>query len=414
MSRVIHLQTEHQPSDARLPLITAILVWCGLVVVSGIYITLPMGAALSAAFRAAESETVWAGSAFSLAYALGFLVFGPLSDRYGRWPVMFFGMIAIAAVTPLAGLTPDLPSLIACRALQGLVSATFAPAAMAYIVEMFPAGRRVTATGFVTTGFLVSAVAGQLFSAAVSESMGWHAVFHLHGALAVTCAVLLFRGVPRDGGGRTNAGLLSLYRELPGLLLSGTLLPCYLISSTLLLSLVGMYAVFESQLTGEPFGLASHELMRVRMAGLAGMALSPLAGRLAAKFGLVRTLQTGLALAAAGMAATGLASGLPALVLMSVVYVAGISLAIPTMISLVGTLAGEKRGAAITLYTLVLFIGASAGPLIAVHLTRTGIGIAALEALAALLFAAFGLTRLLGAPAASPGMPRRNRDAENA
>lgn len=97
---------------------------------------------------------------------------------------------------------------------------------------------------------------------------------------------------------------------------------------------------------------------------------------------------------------------------MSIVYIAGISLTIPTMISLVGALAGERRGAAVTLYSLALFIGASAGPLIAVYLTRTSSGGLALEALAALLLLAFGLTWLLKAHVPASEMSGRNPDAE--
>ena len=411
MSRVIRKQTEKQPADARWPLITAILVWCGLVVVSGIYITLPMGSALAAAFQAEESGVAWASSAFSFAYALGFLIFGPLSDRFGRRSVMFRGLLALGVVTPLAGLAADLPSLIAFRCLQGLVSATFAPSVMTYIVEMFPAQRRLTSMALVTTGFLVSAVAGQLFSGAVSERLGWEYVFHIHGVLAFTCAALLGARVPKDEALRKDAGLLSLYRQLPGLLLSKRLLPCYVISLTMLLSLVAMYAVFEIHLTREPFGLTSQGLMQVRIAGLAGLALSPFAGRLAAKFGLLRVLQGGFALAALGLGVAGLVSSLPALVLMSIVYLAGISLAIPTMISLVGALAGDRRGPAVTLYSLALFIGASVGPLAAVHLTRAASGFAALETLAALMLAAFGLSLLLKAPGPAPDPSRSSRVA---
>ncbi|CAG5092097.1 Uncharacterized protein TXXE_17590 [Thermobacillus xylanilyticus] len=62
---------------------------------------------------------------------------------------------------------------------------------------------------------------------------------------------------------------------------------------------------------------------------------------------MLRVLQAGLALAALGLGAAGFSSSLPVLVLMSIVYIAGISLTIPTMISLVGMLAGDRRGAAV-------------------------------------------------------------------
>lgn len=48
----------------------------------------------------------------------------------------------------------------------------------------------------------------------------------------------------------------------------------------------------------------------------------------------------------------------------SIVFVAGISIIVPTLINAVGILGGEMRGAAVALYTFILFLGASAGPLV--------------------------------------------------
>lgn len=128
------------------------------------------------------------------------------------------------------------------------------------------------------------------------------------------------------------------------------------------------------------------------------MILSPFAGLLSARFGSKRMLQAGLLLAAAGLAAAGLSSTLPLLVGMSIVYIAGISILIPVLISLIGLLAGERRGPAITIYSLMLFTGASAGPQAALSLMHAGGGLTAFEALAALLLAAFGISCFIRTP----------------
>ncbi|MNM11675.1 Multidrug resistance protein 3 [compost metagenome] len=393
--RVQHLNSA---SPAKYSLITAVLVWCSLVVVSGLYVTLPMGSVLADTFHASAAEAAWSGSAFSFAYALGFLLFGPLSDRFGRWSMLFWGLAALFVITPMLGLAQSLPVLVALRALQGLASATFAPTVMTYVVETFPAERRVTAMGFVSTGFLVSAIAGQLFGSAVSEYWGWSYVFFIHGVLVLIAAVLLGSLVPKEEGRRNQASLAALYKQMPAMLIQRPLTLCYLVCLTILLSFVGMYTIFQSNLTKPPFELAAHQLMQVRAAGLAGMILSPFAGRLVARFGMKRTLQAGLLLAAGGLGAVGLSSNLNVLVIMSIIYIAGISITIPTLISIVGTLAGDKRGPAVTVYSLVLFIGASLGPLLALNLLKTGSSLAAFEALAASLLIAFGLSGFIKMP----------------
>lgn len=392
------VQQLNSASPAKYSLITAVLVWCSLVVVSGLYVTLPMGSVLADTFHASAAEAAWSGSAFSFAYALGFLLFGPLSDRFGRWSMLFWGLTALFVITPMLGLAQSLPVLVALRALQGLASATFAPTVMTYVVETFPAERRVTAMGFVSTGFLVSAIAGQMFGSAVSEYWGWSYVFFIHGVLVLIAAVLLGSLIPKEEVRRNQSSLAALYKQMPALLIQRPLTLCYLVCLTILLSFVGMYTIFQSDLTKPPFELAAHQLMQVRAAGLAGMILSPFAGRLVARFGMKRTLQAGLLLAAGGLGAVGFSSNLNVLVIMSIVYIAGISITIPTLISIVGTLAGDKRGPAVTVYSLVLFIGASLGPLLALNLLKTGSSLAAFEALAASLLIAFGLSRFIKMP----------------
>lgn len=243
-----------QPSTftSQYSVITAVLVLCSLVVVSGIYVTLPLGSLLADAFQASPARAAWASSAFTLAYALGFLLFSPLSERLGRWPVMFWGLLALGLITPLLGLAQDLSILIALRAVQGLAAATFAPTVMIYITESFPPQRRVAAMGLISTGFLVSAIAGQLFSSTVSGYWDWRYVFYIHGGLCLAATLLTGLFVPRGKTVRTRASLAALYRQLPAQFLNKRLVLCYLICLTILLSFVGMYTIFQEELTKPP------------------------------------------------------------------------------------------------------------------------------------------------------------------
>lgn len=75
--------------------------------------------------------------------------------------------------------------------------------------------------------------------------------------------------------------------------------------------------------------------------------------------------QLGFGLAALGMLGEAvLSSTLIGLVLMSVVYVAGVALAIPSMISLYGETAAPNRASGMAINGFVLFIGASIGPIL--------------------------------------------------
>ncbi|GAA0299531.1 MFS family permease [Gracilibacillus halotolerans] len=63
---------------------TVVLFWCGLVIVASNYLTIPLLAIFSETFHLSLTNVAWVGSSFSLCYAIGSLISGPMSDRYGR------------------------------------------------------------------------------------------------------------------------------------------------------------------------------------------------------------------------------------------------------------------------------------------------------------------------------------------
>lgn len=370
-------------------LMTMILAWCGLVIVSSMYITIPLISTLTEVLRSDTDSVLWVSSGFSFTYAVGFLFFGPLSERYGRNAVMFWGLAGLCIVTAAIGFVDSLPVLIAMRALQGLFAATYSPTAIAYAVEMFPAEKRVTAVGYLSTGFLMAGIIGQLFSSVLNQTLGWHAVFFGLGALYLISLFFVKAYLPKSEFFNANASIGSLIKALPSVFIQKPLFFSYVTTVTLLCSFVGMYSVLGSYLSRE-FSLSADHILYVRALGFIGMLLAPFAGRFVAKFGMLRVIQSGLILAILGLSLLGVSSSLPVLIAFSVVFVAGIALIIPTIINQIGALGGAQRGAAVTLYTFVLFLGASLGPILALGvLNSTSSYLLSFEMLAGLLTIGF-------------------------
>ncbi|MGD6899383.1 MFS transporter [Bacillus infantis] len=327
----------------------ALLVISGILVASNIYTLIPIYGEMAASLHADEGAIIAAGSLFSIFYAMGLLTFGPLSDRAGRKKVIVFGMLASALATFAVGLSGSEGSLYILRSLQGFVLGSFAPVAFAYSFDLFSGRGRTLLLVLINTGFLLAGILGQLISSVLTLHYGWQSVFFFFSVCYLTLFILAWILLPATGKPAVRE---SVYSSFAVLLKNNRLLLCYVIAFTLLFSFAAFYDSLARQYSG-----TFQELFLLRAAGMAGAILSLFTGRLIEKFGVYRTLITGLWL---GILSMGLLlTGAEMLVILSVSFVASISLLIPSIITLIGSLGGERRAKALSLYSFVLLTGAS-------------------------------------------------------
>ncbi|MNC54808.1 Major Facilitator Superfamily protein [compost metagenome] len=156
-----------------------------------------------------------------------------------------------------------------------------------------------------------------------------------------------------------------------------------------------MYTVLGGYLSSAKFGLSAQEILCIRAIGIAGMLLAPFSGRIARRLGMTAVLRGGLALSAIGLLTLGLVPNLVLIVLMSVVFVAGIALVTPVIISTVSQLGGNARGAAISFNAFILFLGASTGPIIALKLLKTENYPLSFSVLGCIILLGFGVSLFL-------------------
>ena len=124
---------------------TAALVVTALLVLTQLYAAIPLLAPISADLHG--NATVALSTAFSLTYAAGFLIWGPVSDHYGRRRTMALALGTLTVSTVCCALAPSLPVLAALRAIQGLSASGFAPVALAYLSEALAPPRRAGGIG---------------------------------------------------------------------------------------------------------------------------------------------------------------------------------------------------------------------------------------------------------------------------
>lgn len=376
-------------------LMTIILFWCGLVILMSMYLTIPLGNAFSKAFNVNVTQAAWVGSAFSICYAIGCLIYGPFSDKYGRKVFLVTSLCLLTVITIIIGFVNEFYTLVAFRAIQGIVAAAFAPISLVYAGEMFPKEKSLTALGFISSGLLMAGVLGQVYGGIINEYYGWHAIFSILGIVYFITGILVVWILPKEEKEKTEGSVFNKFKQMALLFKKKQLLFIYCITFMLLLSLVGMYTVLGSYLSSTKFGLSSETIISIRAFGMIGMLLSPFAGQLSRRIGILIVLRIGLALTVLGLFTIGLTSFLPVIILTSIIYVAGISLVVPVALQLIGQLAGEVRGSAISFNAFILFLGASAGPIFATSFIKAEQFILSFFVLGIMLLGGLGISFLV-------------------
>lgn len=168
-----------------------------LIDVSIVNVALP---SLKASLGASDSQIQWVVAVYILVFALGLLPFGRLGDIIGRRRMFIAGISIFTASSALCGLAPDIWTLIAARALQGLGSAMMAPQTLAITPVLFAPRERgrafslfgltaglATVTGPVLGGLLIDA---DLFG------LGWRPIFLVNIPIGIVAIGAALRYVP--------------------------------------------------------------------------------------------------------------------------------------------------------------------------------------------------------------------------
>ena len=143
---------------------------------------------------------------FVLCFGIGQLPCGPLSDRFGRRPVLLTGLACYALAAFGCVVATGVPMLVVCRGLQGFAMAAILVCARAAVRDLYPAheGPHVMARGL--TGLGVVALIAPLAGAFAVQWGGWRWVL---GGMAVYAGVLWLLCFLRFGETRqrVSAGL---------------------------------------------------------------------------------------------------------------------------------------------------------------------------------------------------------------
>jgi DHA1 family bicyclomycin/chloramphenicol resistance-like MFS transporter len=116
-------------------------------------------------------------SLFLLSLATGQLLLGPLSDRFGRRPVVLAG-VALATLASFAAMAANsIGLLVAARVVQAAGAATGVVIGRAIIRDLYDRDRAAAMLGLVTTAMVVAPMVAPLIGGILDTAFGWEAIF---------------------------------------------------------------------------------------------------------------------------------------------------------------------------------------------------------------------------------------------
>ena len=135
-------------------------------------------------------------STLLLGLALGALIYGPLSDQYGRKPVLAAGLTVYVVAAVMAALAQSLATLVLWRFLQGLGASSGSVLARAIVLDRWRGEQASRALSWMAIVTFISPVFAPLVGGQIASLGTWPTIFWVHAAAGAACLAVALVAVP--------------------------------------------------------------------------------------------------------------------------------------------------------------------------------------------------------------------------
>jgi DHA1 family multidrug resistance protein-like MFS transporter len=326
------------------------------------------------------TELGWLMAAYSLMQLIFAPIWGVLSDRYGRKPILSVGVLGYAIALLMFGLSTEFWMLFIARSLSGILSSATNPTAMAYISDNAPEKERSKGMGQLGAAVGIGVIFGPLMGGYLSAN-SFTLPFLVGSALAFLALLLIIFLLPESKNAslpmselvqsngqnpgpqpdsttrlRTRDIYLQIFFGPAGVLLLLIFIMSF--GMTNFQGMIGLYVV-------DKFAFNTKQVGAIWM--IMGLALiivqGGLTGPLSKKLGDLTLIRIGLLGGAIGFLFVALAVDYATILLALGVFISALALIGPALNSYISIYAGEHQGTVMGLNSAMTSLGRVVGPL---------------------------------------------------
>jgi DHA1 family bicyclomycin/chloramphenicol resistance-like MFS transporter len=176
-------------------------------------ILMPAVPGLAVTFRADPAAVQLTVSLYLLGLAASQLVLGPLSDRFGRRPVVLAGLTLTAVSSVAAIAATNIEALVVARTIQAFGASTGLVVGRAIIRDLYDRDRAAAMIGWVTMAMVVAPMLAPMIGGALDTALGWQAIFAFIGLVSAAALIAAVLALPETQTVAMSGGIARFLAE---------------------------------------------------------------------------------------------------------------------------------------------------------------------------------------------------------
>jgi EmrB/QacA subfamily drug resistance transporter len=139
---------------------------------------------------------VWPFTSYMLSSTIAIILFGKLSDIYGRKHILIAGIITFVITSVMCGFAANMFQLILFRGLQGIGGGILISLPFIVVGEIFSPRERAKYMGILASVFGLADVLGPIIGGVITDSFGWRWVFFINVPVGIAAVTMILYSLP--------------------------------------------------------------------------------------------------------------------------------------------------------------------------------------------------------------------------